>query len=142
MQALDELEREYLRIKKDKRFRAELKGYLENYAGRPTPLTFAANLSKKLRCKVFLKREDLLHTGAHKINNTLGQALMTRWMGKKRIVAETGAGQHGVATATVSALFKIPWVVYMGEKDVGRQSLNVGVERRTHHGTRRIVLRQ
>lgn len=123
--ALEELEREYFRIKRDRKYQKELERYLTEYAGRPTPLTFAANLSRFLKCRVYLKREDLLHTGAHKINNTLGQALLTRWMKKTRVVAETGAGQHGVATATACALFKIPCIVYMGQKDMVRQSLNV-----------------
>lgn len=125
MRALKELEDAYARARKNKSFKAELEHYLRNYAGRPTPLTHARNLSRALGCEVYLKREDLLHTGAHKINNTLGQGLLTRWMKKKRVVAETGAGQHGVATATVCALFKIPCVVYMGAKDVERQRLNV-----------------
>ncbi|MDD5409253.1 MAG: pyridoxal-phosphate dependent enzyme, partial [Candidatus Omnitrophica bacterium] len=101
--ALDELEKEYLAVKKDKRFREEFSSYLSEYAGRPTPLYLAKNLSKHIGIKkVYLKREDLLHTGAHKINNTLGQAILARKMGKKRVIAETGAGQHGVATATVA----------------------------------------
>jgi tryptophan synthase beta chain len=123
--ALDELEEAFGEFKRDKNVQNELKRYLTEYAGRPTPLTYAENLSKKLRSLVYLKREDLLHTGAHKINNTLGQIFLTKWMKKTRVVAETGAGQHGVAVATVSALFKIPCVVYMGEKDVERQALNV-----------------
>ena len=125
MRALAELEDAYAHARKNKAFQKELRTYLEEYAGRPTPLTHAHNLSRALGCEVYLKREDLLHTGAHKINNTLGQVLLTRWMKKKRVVAETGAGQHGVATATVCALFKIPCVVYMGAKDVERQRLNV-----------------
>ena len=125
MAALEELEKAYHRAKRNKRFQSELKMYLTSYAGRPTPLTFAQSLSRKLGCRVYLKREDLLHTGAHKINNTLAQVLLAKWMGKKRIVAETGAGQHGVATATACALFQIPCVVYMGKKDIKRQALNV-----------------
>jgi tryptophan synthase beta chain len=126
MAALDELEACYRDAKKDKNFKKELEYYLHNYAGRPTALTEAKNLAKQLGVKrVFLKREDLLHTGSHKINNTLGQVLLTKRMGKKRVIAETGAGQHGVATATVCALFGIKCDVYMGEEDVHRQELNV-----------------
>jgi tryptophan synthase beta chain len=123
--ALDELEREYHCSRRDKKFRRELNYYLHEYAGRPTPLYFAKNLSKELGLKIYLKREDLLHTGAHKINNTLGQALLTLRMKKPRVIAETGAGQHGVATATVAALFGLKCAVYMGEEDMHRQSLNV-----------------
>ncbi len=123
--ALDELEREYQRAKKNPAFRHELNYYLKEYAGRPTPLYFAKNLTKYLGFKVYLKREDLLHTGAHKINNTLGQILLAVRMKKTRIIAETGAGQHGVATATVSALFGLKCCIYMGEEDIRRQSLNV-----------------
>jgi len=126
MPALKELEAEYKLSRKDKSFRKELDYLLNQYAGRPTPLYFAENLSKYLGgLRVYLKREDLLHTGAHKINNTLGQALLARRMGKKRIIAETGAGQHGVATATVAALFRLECVIYMGEEDIERQRLNV-----------------
>ncbi len=126
MAALDELESIYRAAKKDSRFRKELKFYLENYAGRPTPLTAARRLAKILGVRhLFLKREDLLHTGAHKINNTLGQVLLTLRMKKKRVIAETGAGQHGVATATVCALFGIKCDVYMGQEDIERQALNV-----------------
>ncbi len=123
--ALDELEKEYNKSKRDKKFRQELAFYLREYAGRPTPLYFAKNLSKDLGLRIYLKREDLLHTGAHKINNTLGQALLTLRMKKPRVIAETGAGQHGVATATVAALFGLECAVYMGEEDMERQSLNV-----------------
>ncbi len=123
--ALYELEKAYKQIKKDKTFKQELSYYLSNYAGRPTPLYHAVRLSKFLGFNVFLKREDLLHTGAHKINNTLGQILLAKAMGKKRVIAETGAGQHGVATATVCARFGIKCVVYMGEEDIRRQELNV-----------------
>ncbi|MCX5713370.1 MAG: tryptophan synthase subunit beta [Candidatus Omnitrophica bacterium] len=123
--ALDELEKVYNKSKRDKKFRQELGYYLREYAGRPTPLYFAKNLSQDLGLKVYLKREDLLHTGAHKINNTLGQALLTLRMKKPRVIAETGAGQHGVATATVAALFGLKCAVYMGEEDMERQSLNV-----------------
>lgn len=125
MSALEELEENYLRIKKDEDFQRELDYYLKEYAGRPTPLYFAQNLSKYCRCKVYLKREDLAHTGAHKINNTIGQVLLARRMGKSRIIAETGAGQHGVATATACALFGLKCVIYMGEEDIKRQALNV-----------------
>lgn len=121
--ALEELERAYL--KKDKNFKKELKNYLKEYAGRPTPLYFARNLSNFLRIKVYLKREDLLHTGAHKINNCLGQILLAKFMGKRRIIAETGAGQHGVAVATVATLFGFKCDIYMGEEDIKRQRMNV-----------------
>jgi len=126
MAALEELESAYLKSKKDAGFKKELNYYLANYAGRPTPLYFASNLTKRFGgAKIYLKREDLLHTGAHKINNTIGQALLAKQMGKRRIIAETGAGQHGVATATVSALFGLECCIYMGEEDIKRQSLNV-----------------
>jgi len=126
MAALEELERAYAKAKRDARFQAELDDLLRNYAGRPTPLTFARRLTEKLGgARIYLKREDLLHTGAHKINNCLGQALLTRRMGKRRVIAETGAGQHGVATATVCALFGFDCVVYMGTEDMRRQELNV-----------------
>ncbi|MDP2941368.1 MAG: tryptophan synthase subunit beta [Candidatus Omnitrophota bacterium] len=123
--ALDELEAEYRKARRDKQFRQELDYYLREYAGRPTPLYFAQNLSRDLGLKIYLKREDLLHTGAHKINNTLGQILLAKRMKKTRVIAETGAGQHGVATATVAALFGLECDVYMGEEDMARQSLNV-----------------
>jgi len=124
--ALDELEREYRKAKADTRFRREFNYYLSEYAGRPTPLYFAANLSRYLRInKIYLKREDLLHTGAHKINNTLGQILLAKRMKKPRVIAETGAGQHGVATATVAARFGLECDVYMGSEDIERQKLNV-----------------
>src|SRR5438874_10736612 len=126
MAALDELEREYERAKRDPQFRARLDGLLKTYAGRPTPLSFARRLTEKLGgAKIYLKREDLLHTGAHKINNCLGQALLVERMGKHRVVAETGAGQHGVATATVCALLGFQCIVYMGTEDMRRQELNV-----------------
>lgn len=126
MAALGELERAYAEAQVDPAFTAELNDLLANYAGRPTPLYHAARLSEQLGgAKIYLKREDLLHTGAHKINNCLGQGLLARRMGKRRIVAETGAGQHGVATATVCALFGMDCVVYMGETDMRRQELNV-----------------
>lgn len=123
--ALEELERAFLKYKNDKKFNQELDYYLKEFAGRPTVLYYARNLSKKFGCKIYLKREDMLHTGAHKINNTLGQGLLAKYMGKKRIIAETGAGQHGIATAVVGSLLDIPVEVYMGSEDVGRQKLNV-----------------
>jgi tryptophan synthase beta chain len=124
--ALEELEQAYPRIAADPAFQAELDGLLRTYAGRPTPLTFAARTSDLLGgARVYLKREDLAHTGAHKINNVLGQCLLARRMGKRRVIAETGAGQHGVATATACALFGLDCVVYMGAEDVKRQALNV-----------------
>jgi len=126
MAPLEELEQAYLAARLDPAFQAELKDLLTNYAGRPTPLYHAKRLSEiSGGAKIYIKREDLLHTGAHKINNCLGQALLARRMGKKRIIAETGAGQHGVATATVCALFGLECIVYMGEEDMRRQRLNV-----------------
>ncbi len=126
MAPLEELERAYLESRQDAAFQAELKDLLTNFAGRPTPLYEAKRLSETLGgARIFIKREDLLHTGAHKINNCLGQILLARRMGKKRIIAETGAGQHGVATATVCALFGLECIVYMGEEDMRRQRLNV-----------------
>ncbi|HPB30086.1 MAG TPA: tryptophan synthase subunit beta [Candidatus Sumerlaeota bacterium] len=127
MQALLELEQEYARLKKNPDFRRELRNLLKEYAGRPTPLYLARRLSEALggQARIYLKREDLAHTGAHKINNTLGQALLAVRLGKKRLIAETGAGQHGVATATVAALFGLSCDVYMGEEDMERQKLNV-----------------
>src|SRR6185312_15135526 len=126
MSPLEELENTYLEAKKDPAFHAELEFLLTQYAGRPTPLYFARRLSEQLGgAKIYIKREDLLHTGAHKINNCLGQALLAKRMGKRRIIAETGAGQHGVATATVCALFGFDCTVYMGEEDMRRQRLNV-----------------
>jgi tryptophan synthase beta chain len=126
MAALVELEHEYNLAKADAAFQAELADLLHNYAGRPTPLYFAKRLTETLGgAKIYLKREDLLHTGAHKINNALGQGLLARRMGKKRIIAETGAGQHGVATATVCALLGMECVIYMGDVDMERQELNV-----------------
>ena len=124
--ALLELEKAYLSAKKDKKFQKELNYYLREYAGRPSPLYFAERLTKTIGgAKIYLKREDLLHTGAHKINNTLGQALLAVKMKKKRIIAETGAGQHGVATATVASMFGLECEVFMGTEDIQRQSLNV-----------------
>ncbi|MBI5699813.1 tryptophan synthase subunit beta [Candidatus Saganbacteria bacterium] len=122
---LEELTDAYLKYKDQEDFKEELDQQLEHYAGRPTPLFLAQNLSARLGGKIYLKREDLCHTGAHKINNVLGQLLLAKRMGKKRIIAETGAGQHGVATATGCALLGLPCVVYMGEVDVKRQALNV-----------------
>ena len=124
--ALEELEQAYAKARKDKKFQRELSRLLVEYAGRPTPLFFAERLTKKLGgAKIYLKREDLLHTGAHKINNCLGQGLLATRMKKRRIIAETGAGQHGVATATVCAMFGFECVVYMGSEDMRRQELNV-----------------
>jgi len=126
MSPLEELENTFLEARQDPLFHAELDDLLHNFAGRPTPLYFAKRLSEQLGgAKIYLKREDLLHTGAHKINNCLGQALLAKRMGKTRIIAETGAGQHGVATATACALFGFDCTVYMGEEDMRRQRLNV-----------------
>ncbi len=125
MKALEELEESYLKIKEDKEFWEEFNLLLKDYVGRPTPLYFAENFSRYIGCKVFLKREDLNHTGAHKINNALGQALLAKKMGKTRIIAETGAGQHGVATATACAKVGLKCRVYMGKEDAQRQALNV-----------------
>jgi tryptophan synthase beta chain len=124
--ALEELERAYRKIKKDKSFQKELASYLATYVGRPTPLYFAERLTSHLKGpRIYFKREDLAHTGAHKINNTVGQILLARYMGKKRIIAETGAGQHGLATATVCARFGLSCVIYMGAEDMKRQAPNV-----------------
>ena len=123
--ALEELEREYDRAQADPAFRAELHDTLRDFAGRPTPLIEARRFSEQAGCRVFLKREDLLHTGAHKINNTIGQCLLTKRMGKPRVIAETGAGQHGVATAAAAARFGLECRVYMGAEDARRQKLNV-----------------
>lgn len=143
MPAIEELTRAYQAIKTDSAFLEEYRALLQDYVGRPTPLSRAARLSEMLGFEVFLKREDLNHTGAHKINNTVGQVLLARRMGKTRIIAETGAGQHGVATATAAALFGLKAEIYMGDEDVERQSLNVyrmkllGAEvHRVHSGTR------
>jgi tryptophan synthase beta chain len=122
---VEELQRRYLDIMYDPSFQKRFRALLSDYVGRPTPLYFAERLSKKYNTNIFLKREDLCHTGAHKINNTIGQILLAIELGKKRIIAETGAGQHGVATATVCALKNMPCVVYMGEKDIERQAPNV-----------------
>ncbi len=124
--ALDELTREYQKARRDPKFKAELDYYLRHYVGRPTALYYAERLTKKLGgAKIYLKREDLCHTGAHKINNTIGQILLTRRMRKPRVIAETGAGQHGVAVATVASLFGLQCEVYMGTEDMERQALNV-----------------
>jgi len=126
MPALEELKQQYLKIKNDGDFKRQLLYYLTEYAGRPTPLYFASRLTNVVGgAKIYLKREDLLHTGAHKINNTLGQVLLTKKIGKKRIIAETGAGQHGVSTATAASLFSLECTIYMGEEDAERQALNV-----------------
>jgi tryptophan synthase beta chain len=125
MPALDELEQAWARWGQDSEFRGELDRLLREYVGRPTPLTFAARLSDQLGLRVYLKREDLCHTGAHKINNSLGQGLLARKLGKRRLIAETGAGQHGVATATVAALLGFECEIFMGLEDTRRQSLNV-----------------
>jgi len=126
MYAVEELEEVYRAARADSAFNDELDGLLRTYAGRPTPLYYAENLTRELGgARIYLKREDLAHTGAHKINNALGQGLLAKRMGKHRVIAETGAGQHGVASATVCAVFKQKCVVYMGEEDIQRQSLNV-----------------
>jgi tryptophan synthase beta chain len=126
MPAIHELDQVYQRTKRDKKFQRELQMCLKNFVGRPTPLYFAERLTKTLGgAKIYLKREDLCHTGAHKINNTVGQALLTRRMKKKRVIAETGAGQHGVAVATVAAMFGLEAEIYMGTEDMERQALNV-----------------
>src|SRR5210317_1596361 len=122
---LDELGKNYNNIINDEDFIIEYNNLLQDYVGRPTPLYFAERMSEKYNCKIYLKREDLCHTGAHKINNTIGQILLAKRLGKTRIIAETGAGQHGVATATVCALAGLECVVYMGEEDTERQRLNV-----------------
>jgi tryptophan synthase beta chain len=126
MPILTELEKAYAHYKNDREFKEEFACYLRDYVGRPNPLYFAEKLTKRLGgAKIYLKREDLNHTGAHKINNTIGQGLLAKRMGKKRVIAETGAGQHGVATATIAALFGMECEVFMGEEDIHRQSLNV-----------------
>jgi tryptophan synthase beta chain len=125
MSALEELEEAYTRIVPSESFRKEMEYYLKEYAGRETPLTFCRNISRDLCCRVYLKREDLLHSGAHKLNNALGQAVLTRLMGKERIIAETGAGQHGVAAAIAGAALDLSVDVYMGIEDMERQALNV-----------------
>jgi len=125
MPALDQLEEAFEKFKNDREFNNELSYLLDKYAGRPTPVYFANNMSEMYNSKIYLKREDLLHTGAHKINNTLGQGLLAKKLGKKRLIAETGAGQHGVATATVAALLRLECTVYMGKIDAARQEINV-----------------
>ena len=125
MPALKELEKGFYTIVRSRGFKREFSGYLKDYVGRPTPLYFAGNISKRLGIRLYLKREDLCHTGAHKINNAIGQVLLAKRMGKKRIIAETGAGQHGVATATAAALLGLECVVYMGIEDMKRQAINV-----------------
>jgi tryptophan synthase beta chain len=126
MPILSELEKAYAHYKSDREFKEEFAYYLKDYVGRPNPLYFAEKLTRRLGgAKIYLKREDLNHTGAHKINNTIGQGLLAKRMGKKRVIAETGAGQHGVATATIAALFGMECEVFMGEEDIHRQSLNV-----------------
>src|SRR5690348_5683279 len=122
---VEELKTRYLEIIQEPSFQAEYKSLLTDYVGRPTPLYYAKRLSQKFNTNLYLKREDLCHTGAHKINNTIGQILLALRLGKKRIIAETGAGQHGVATATVCALKGVDCIVYMGEKDIQRQAPNV-----------------
>lgn len=123
--AIEELEEAYYKYINDEKFLKELEFYLKDFAGRPTGLYYAENLSKELGCKIYLKREDMLHTGAHKINNTLGQALLAKYMGKTQLIAETGAGQHGIATAVIGAKLGLKVKVFMGSKDVERQKLNV-----------------
>ena len=123
--AVSELESLYYSVKDDVDFKDELNKLLQDYSGRPTPLYYAKQISKKLNFNVYLKREDLNHTGAHKINNAMGQILLAKRMKKTRIIAETGAGMHGVATATVAAQFGLKCIVYMGEEDIRRQKLNV-----------------
>ncbi len=126
MSAVEELEREYIAAQADEEFQAQIRDLSEHFVGRPTALYFAENLSNELGgARIYLKREDLAHTGAHKINNALGQGLLAKRMGKNRVIAETGAGQHGVATATICAMLKQECIVYMGEEDIRRQSLNV-----------------
>lgn len=125
MPALLELEKAYQQIRFDEDFWREVDGYLKDYVGRPSPLYYAANLSEELGAKIYLKREDLNHTGAHKVNNVIAQGLMAKRLGKKKVIAETGAGQHGVATATIAALLGLECEIFMGAKDVARQELNV-----------------
>lgn len=123
--AIEELEEAFYKFKDDEEFMKELDKYLSEFAGRPTGLYYAENLSKELGCKIYLKREDMLHTGAHKINNTIGQGLLAKYMGKTQLIAETGAGQHGIATAVIGAKLGLDVKVFMGSKDVERQKLNV-----------------
>ena len=122
MPLIEEVEQEYNSVRNDSKFQKEFEYYLKNYVGRPSPLFFAKRITEDLGgAKIYFKRDELNHTGAHKINNCIGQVLLAKRMGKKRIIAETGAGQHGVATATVCALFGLPCIIYMGEKDIERQ---------------------
>ena len=123
---VEELQNTYLKVLQSEDFKQEFDQLLRDYVGRPSPLYYARRLSEKYGCKLYLKREDLNHTGAHKINNTIGQILLARRMGKHRIIAETGAGQHGVATATVCALMNMECIVYMGKTDVERQHVKIG----------------
>ena len=123
--AIEELEQAYYECINNKEFLEEYNEYLREFAGRPTGLYYAANLSEQLGCKIYLKREDMLHTGAHKINNTIGQGLLAKYMGKTKLIAETGAGQHGIATAVIGAKLGLDVKIYMGSKDVERQKLNV-----------------
>ncbi len=125
MPVLLELEKEYKRLRFDEHFWSEVDTYYKDYVGRPSVLYFAKNISQELGAKIYLKREDLNHTGAHKVNNTIAQGLIAKKLGKKRVIAETGAGQHGVATATIAALLGLECEIFMGEKDVERQELNV-----------------
>lgn len=125
MPGVEELEKGFYKYKDDPKFQKELHKYLKEFAGRPTGLYYAENLSKKLGCKIYLKREDMLHTGAHKINNAIGQGLLAKYMGKTRIIAETGAGQHGIATSVIGAKLGFDVDIYMGSKDVERQKMNV-----------------
>ena len=142
MPALLELEDAYNTLKDNADFNEEFRYYLREYVGRPNPLYYAERLTETLGgAKIYLKREDLNHTGAHKINSAIGQILLARWMGKKRIIAETGAGQHGVATATVAAKFDMECEVYMGEEDIERQALNVFPDAADGHKSRACELR-
>lgn len=125
MPAIEELEEAFYKYKDDPKFNSELNKYLKEFAGRPTGLYYAGNLSEKLGCKIYLKREDMLHTGAHKINNAIGQGLLAKYMGKTRLIAETGAGQHGIATSVIGAKLGLDVDIYMGSKDVERQKMNV-----------------
>lgn len=125
MPAIEELEEAFYKYKDDPKFNSELNKYLKEFAGRPTGLYYAGNLSEKLGCKIYLKREDMLHTGAHKINNAIGQGLLAKYMGKTRLIAETGAGQHGIATSVIGAKLDLDVDIYMGSKDVERQKMNV-----------------
>ena len=126
MPLIIDVEKEYIKVRKDKKFKKELQYYFKHYIGRPSPLYFAERITEYINGpKIYFKRDELNHTGAHKINNCVGQVLLAKRMGKKRIVAETGAGQHGLATATVCSLFNLECIVYMGAKDIKRQAPNV-----------------